>query len=134
LSRLLAVVVCASFLAAVTPAVAQHVHPPATPAGPAARADAGHDQLMAEPNRTFTFFRSNLDAALGRDRPRRPSAFATRSRASSRPMRRSPTSACWARRPPSRSEGARARSQRSSERGCGPGSSSPLPTGCRALA
>lgn len=48
-----------------TTAAAQHVHAPATPSGPATRADAAHDQAMAEHTRTFSFFRADLDAALG---------------------------------------------------------------------
>ena len=50
-----------------TTATAQQVQAPATPADAATQADAARDHALAEHTRTFTFFRADVDAALGGD-------------------------------------------------------------------
>ena len=53
--------------AAASAAYAQPVQVPATPASPATEADAGHDMAVAEHNRTFTFFRADVDTSFTDD-------------------------------------------------------------------
>lgn len=48
-------------------AQAQPVQAPATPAGPATRADAAHDIALMEHSRTFTFLRADVDVGFGDD-------------------------------------------------------------------
>ncbi len=48
-------------------AAAQPVQAPATPASPATRADAAHDQAVMEHTRSFSFLRADVDAGFGAD-------------------------------------------------------------------